>query len=60
MGKRDILPRLLSLDNDQFHAPDASPPGKEPSVPTEQEDVWALDLFRAFSINEKSLALMGI
>jgi len=26
---------LLSLDNDQFHAPDASIPGKEPSVHTE-------------------------
>lgn len=60
MGRRGILPRLLSRDNDQFHAPDASPPGKEPSLPTEQEDMWALNLVRTLSINEKSLALMEI
>jgi hypothetical protein len=36
------------------------PLGKRPSVPTEQEDVWALDLVRTLSINEKSLVLMGI
>jgi len=60
MGRRGIPPRLLSLENHQFHTPDASLRGKEPSVPTEQEDVWAVDLVSTLSINEKSLALMGI
>jgi hypothetical protein len=56
-GRSGINPCLLNLENDQVHAAYASPPGKDPSVPTEYEDVWALDSVRTLSINEKPRAL---